>query len=292
MSKNLDKLKKNPKKIEAGEDNRADVLHPARFLGGHVCVNTEIWLKAREEIGIAGLDPISRYDSEGVGMNGNLNGHIWAAIHNPGSKEISIRSLSPEALKTARTHNDKDSELCKKDFTQMNDVRMALATLRMATQFIHPWNFSVATLDYFLTRTCFGERDFSVVNERINFVTNFIDKVLSHNAEAWDDSKPFMTAHEISTKWVAAVMLRNPRPSTSRQTQDRKTERKPFNAMDRSVVVPKDVCRRFNAKNCPSQANKTCKAPWDGTTDLKHVCAFRFPDRTFCLKEHPISEHK
>jgi hypothetical protein len=104
----------------------------------------------------------------------------------------------------------------------MNDVRMALATLRMATQFVHPWNFSVATLDYFLTRTCFGERDFGVVNERISFVTNFIDEVLSHNAEAWDDSKPFMTAHEISTKWVAAVMLRNPKPSTSRQTQDRK----------------------------------------------------------------------
>jgi hypothetical protein len=35
-----------------------------------------------------------------------------------------------------------------------------------------------------------------------------------------------MTAHEISTEWVAAVMLRNPKPSTSRQTQDRNTERK------------------------------------------------------------------
>jgi hypothetical protein len=85
---------------------------------------------------------------------------------------------------------------------------MALATLRMAIHFVHPWNFSVATLDYFLNSTQFGEREFGVANERIQFVTNFIDEVLAHNAEAWDDAKPFMTAHEISTKWVAAVMLK------------------------------------------------------------------------------------
>jgi hypothetical protein len=294
MSRNLNNMKKNPKKVEAGDDNRADKLHSARFLGGHICENTEIWLKAREHIGISGLDPISRYDSEGVGMNGNLNGHIWAAIHNPGSKEISIRSFSPETLKTVRSSNEKDSASCKKDFAHINEIRMALATLRMAIHFVHPWNFSVATLDYFLNSTQFGEREFGVANERIQFVTNFIDEVLAHNAEAWDDAKPFMTAHEISTKWVAAVMLRGPKPSTSHQTQNRNRQNigKKINALDRSIEVPKDVCRRYNAKNCPSQNDKTCKAPWDGTTDLKHACAFRLPDKSFCLKDHPLAEHK
>jgi hypothetical protein len=140
----------------------------------------------------------------------------------------------------------------------------------------------------------FGEREFGVANERISFVTNFIDEVLVHNAKAWDDVKPFMTAHEISTKWVAAVMLRGPKPSTSHQSKNRNKQNnsRKLNALDRSVEVPKDVCRRYNAKNCPSQNDKTCKAPWDNTTDLKHTCPFRLPDKSFCLKDHPLAEHK
>jgi hypothetical protein len=41
LSKNLDKIKKFPKKIPAGEDNRTDILHEARFLGGHTPVDTQ-----------------------------------------------------------------------------------------------------------------------------------------------------------------------------------------------------------------------------------------------------------
>ena len=136
MAKNLEKIKKNLKKVEKGLDNRADIIHDARFLGGHICKNSEIWHKAREKIGIFGLDPISRYDSEGIGMNGNINSHIWAALHNPGSKDFSIRMLSPEALSSARSANEKEAMTCKKDFSSLNDVRLALNTLRTATQLI------------------------------------------------------------------------------------------------------------------------------------------------------------
>ena len=94
MQKNLEKIKKKTVKVEAGEDNRSNNLHESRFIGGHICQNSEIWLKARESIGIAGLDPISRYDSEGVGLSGHINSHIWALLHNPGAKEISITRLS------------------------------------------------------------------------------------------------------------------------------------------------------------------------------------------------------
>jgi len=139
MAKNLEKIKKNPKKIEKGLDNRADIIHDSRFLGGHICKNSDIWLKAREKIGIFGLEPISRYDSEGLGMNGNINSHIWATLHNPGSKDFSIKMLSPEALSSARSASEKDANTCKKDFVNINDIRLALNTIRTATQLIHPW---------------------------------------------------------------------------------------------------------------------------------------------------------
>ena len=210
MAKNLEKIKKNPKKIEKGTDNRADILHDARFLGGHICKNSDIWLKAREKIGIFGLDPISRYDSEGLGMNGNINSHIWAALHNPGSKDFSIKMLSPEALSSARSSNEKDAATCKKDFSNLNDIRLALNTLRTATHLIHPWNFSTASLEYFLNSVQFGEKENASYFEKIKFITKFIDEVLSNNAEAWDDSKPFMSANKLSNKWVADLMTKGP----------------------------------------------------------------------------------
>jgi len=88
MAKNLEKIKKNPIKVQPGRDNRSDILHNLRWKGGHICKNTEAWIEARGDMGISGLDPISRYDTEGVGMNGHINGAILAALHNPGSKKF------------------------------------------------------------------------------------------------------------------------------------------------------------------------------------------------------------
>jgi hypothetical protein len=91
LAKNLEKIKKCQVKVEAGEDSRADILHAARFLGGHTCKHSEIWLQARKTIGLTSPEPISRYDSEAIGLSSHINSHIWVQIHNPGSKEISIK---------------------------------------------------------------------------------------------------------------------------------------------------------------------------------------------------------
>ena len=42
MQKNLEKIKKKPVKVEAGEDNRSNKLHESRYIGGHICQNSEI----------------------------------------------------------------------------------------------------------------------------------------------------------------------------------------------------------------------------------------------------------
>ena len=180
-------------------------------MGGHICKNSEIWLKAREKIGIFGLDPISRYDSEGIGMNGNINSHIWSVLHNPGSKDFSIRMLSPEVLSAARSANEKEASNCKKDFSNINDIRLALNTIRTATQLILPWNMSIATLEYFLNSVYFGEKETDSNSSKITFLTKFIDEVLANNAEAWDDAKPFMSANKLSNKWIADIMTKGPK---------------------------------------------------------------------------------
>jgi hypothetical protein len=46
----------------AGQDNRWDVLHPARFLPGASCSAKAIWLAAREVLGNTGHQALSSYD--------------------------------------------------------------------------------------------------------------------------------------------------------------------------------------------------------------------------------------
>ncbi len=62
LAKNLEKAKQIPRQVLAGQDNRADILHEARFLPGHTCKNTEVWLHARQKLGLTGPEPVSKYD--------------------------------------------------------------------------------------------------------------------------------------------------------------------------------------------------------------------------------------
>ena len=47
LSQNARRVADNPIPLQAADDNRRDLLHPARFLGGATCPNVEMWLAAR-----------------------------------------------------------------------------------------------------------------------------------------------------------------------------------------------------------------------------------------------------
>jgi hypothetical protein len=48
--------------VMAGVDNRWNILHAARFLGGAACSAQELWSQASAIIGINGHPPLSNYD--------------------------------------------------------------------------------------------------------------------------------------------------------------------------------------------------------------------------------------
>jgi hypothetical protein len=306
LAKNLEKSKKFPAKIQAGEDNRADLLHDARFLGGHTCRHTDIWLHARKVIGLTGLEPISLYDSECLGMSNHINSHIWAELHNPGSKEISIKMLSPQALKAARGSSDKEAASVKKDFEEISEVAVALNTLSHAVHCIHPWNFAMATLDFFLTTVQYGDKESGAKTAKLSFLCDFIDEALLHNAEAWDDSKPFLTSTELSSKWVTEIMMRFPRAGPSRQNfknepvqtkkpQNTTLPHPPPNGKTKYTgsFIPNGLCRRFNFNSCPCQNDKLCPAPFNSSVQLKHQCAhWDEQKKSYCLQSHSLLDHK
>jgi len=307
LQKNFEKTRKSPKKIKAGEDNRTNLLHEARFLEGHLCKNSEMWLQARKTIGISGNDPVSRYDAESIGMNDKINCNIWNVLHNPGAREVSIKLFSPESLKNARGSEDKESALPKKEFDDINDVRIAVTTLRNATHLIHPWNFSIAAIEFFLNTVNYGEKDIFNKNQRILFVTDFVDEILLRNAEAWDDSNSFWDAEKIANKWLSKLALKFPRggggggvgKTEKSPNQTQKTvgfQKKNFTQntnTTQKLVVPNNVCRRFNMSICPNQTDATCTAPWDSTKTLKHTCCHQdIVTKAFCNGSHALPDHK
>jgi hypothetical protein len=77
MAKALDDLRASPAVYEAGADDRSSFLHPARFLAGPVCSLRQLWLLAREVIGLGPLVALSGYDLETLGLDGCVTTKGW-----------------------------------------------------------------------------------------------------------------------------------------------------------------------------------------------------------------------
>jgi hypothetical protein len=233
MARNLERIKKVPAKVEAGLDNRSTILHKARFLPGATGLETEVWTEARDVLGLTGVEPISKYDFVGTGLVGKVNSALIARLHNPGEKDISIKMFSNAAIEAARGSSDKDSHPTR-DFDSYHDLRMGLATLRLATHQIFWWNFSVECLDYFMNGVKFGETLFGYRPDQaqLNFVTDFIDQVIHINSERWDDQQPYMDNPAIRGKWQGDIADRFPKSVATykpdiKQRKDQQSTSKP-----------------------------------------------------------------
>ena len=76
MAENYENVKKFPVRVEAGNDLCTKKAHDCRFLRGYVGNSQDLWVQARKKIGMAGLDPISNYETVSVGINGLLSSKV------------------------------------------------------------------------------------------------------------------------------------------------------------------------------------------------------------------------
>jgi hypothetical protein len=141
--------------------------------------------------------------------------------------------FSNAAIEAARGSSDKDSHPTR-DFDSYHDLRMGLATLRLATHQIFWWNFSVECLDYFMNGVKFGETLFGYRPDQaqLNFVTDFIDQVIHINSERWDDQQPYMDNPAIRGKWQGDIADRFPKSVATykpdiKQRKDQQSTSKP-----------------------------------------------------------------
>ena len=80
LSQNARRIADNPVCVGAANDNRRDVLHPARFIRGASCPNSKLWLAARRMLGNKGITALGCYDMDSVGCGVCVTPKGWEAL--------------------------------------------------------------------------------------------------------------------------------------------------------------------------------------------------------------------
>jgi hypothetical protein len=289
LTLNAQQLVANPVWVQAGPDDRKNVLHKARFLGGTSCSAQALWLQAREELGMNGVLPIGNYDLDSVGCGGCVTPRGWQVIHDPSSAELKLKlfhmpNVSSSNLSARKISLEDSGESINvgdslRDIADMEAFRSALNTLREAMATALPWNRSVSAICGFMSNTNFCSADLLHSNKRAAILTEFTDYVLGRNALNWENRQPFLSADDLSHTWAAWRAKR----AAFFVSSDQKKKADNKKARD-------DICRRYNTpQGCPKQ-EADCKTFYG--QKLRHVCNQFMPGGKKCGLNHPRPEHK
>jgi hypothetical protein len=134
--------------VAEGQDNRLNILHSGRFLGGAACSAAKMWLAAKEAMGTAVPAPVGCYDMGSIGLAGYVSSKGWVELSNPASTKISIKMFNINNC-SARSGPKKQGER-EDDSLELGELKLAVRVLRSAMSFVMPWNHSVAALEGFL----------------------------------------------------------------------------------------------------------------------------------------------
>lgn len=140
MAANYEQVANFPVRVEAGSDDCTGIVHRARFFRGFVGDAQKLWQQARDDIGLDGYDPIGNYEVVSMGLGDLLTPKVWAEVHKPNSRELSIRMLSKGSVELAWRGAEKAEPL--KDFDNLLDFKKATATLEAAIHRVMTWNYS------------------------------------------------------------------------------------------------------------------------------------------------------
>ena len=284
LTHNAKKLSRTPTAVEKGVDNRKDILHPARFLGGASCALTEQWAAARRTIGEAGVPAIGNYDLDAVGCGGCVTPKGWMEIHNPASQELKLKLFHLPNVASSGLSSKKDStdEESLREIADLDSFRIvALNTAREAMVSALPWNRSISALVGLMLNTNYLAEDLGGNPKRAAILAEFSGYVFSRNGLSWENCQPFLTTDELAHVWAN---WKSKRGITARTTE----KKKDTTGGDKKKLLA-DVCRMYNLKSCRQQADKECKTAWGKT--LKHVCNKFVAGGRVCLKDHPREDH-
>jgi hypothetical protein len=212
MARTLASLRDNPTTVQQGLDDRSQVLHPARFLGGAACPAKKLWRDAREAMPMEGYPPLANYDLTSIGLGGCVTARGFKEIHNPGSPHLTLKLFSSSNMgsSTAATRRltlaDNDSAVSigdsMREVSDLNELKLAMRALCRAAQLILPWNMSFNAIDGFLHTSNYANAELNGRANRPQILTDFINYVLGLNAAAWVQKDDFLSSGEIKNIWA------------------------------------------------------------------------------------------
>jgi hypothetical protein len=271
--------------IPGGKDNRCTLLHRGRFLPGAACSASKLWLSAREQMGLTGMCPIGSYDMGAVGLGGVVTSKGWGELHNPSSSKISLRMFSINNCGT-RAATARHSELFgdpeMKDIVELGEFKLALRALRVAANFVMPWNMAYTAIESFMVQTNFCSKDLDGVDKQATILCQFVDYVLGENSNRWRDCEPFLNTGALKSTWEAFFSAR-PQAALSNKFKEKNTTNNRSSIPKRRWI---DICFAWNAGKCLKPAGSCMSSKG---TALRHKCNF-VPDNSkpdvYCNKDH------
>jgi hypothetical protein len=286
MAANYENLLNFPETIPAGIDDCTGLVHMARFLRGYVGDGQDLWLQGRKILGAEGIAPICNYEVVSMGLGDLLSPKVWAKIHKPNARDLSITMLSQGSVEEAWKNPDKSDT--PKEFDSLFDLKMAMVTLEGAMHKVMPWNFSYKTIYIFMVSVDFGETDLAGCDTRTQILANFVDEALRANARNWEEKKKFLSHQDLCVKWTALITRK---ASLLKAANGSKDKGKQGEGKDKRRV-PSWVCKAFNDGKC-TQKDDRHPSDWNPNFFLKHVCNRWLPDKNkHCLEGHKRGDHK
>jgi hypothetical protein len=293
LAENYERVRNFGTDVPAGRDYCTGVAHESRFLRGYVGNSQDLWIQARRKIGLAGLDPISNYETVSMGLNGLLSSRVWHECHSPSSKVLSIRMLTTSSMKTAWIGPEKTAEI--PEFDSVQELKMAVVALDGCIRKIMPWNSAFATLAIFMHAVNFGESELAGKGNRLVFLADFIDEVIRYNAQAWDEERHFMSAMELAAKWSAAFLrtfAEVPKKAAAAGGQRKEHKPKGSKMKSKTIRLPAATCREFQTGECKHPGDRHAD-PADSSHILRHQCAQWLADKKrYCCGPHALKDHK
>lgn len=291
LDNNFQQLLRASSQVPAGPDNQITVLHPARFMPGMLCATTDAWLQAREVTPKAGLVPYGQYDVQNLGFSRQMSAKGWAAIHNPGHGNLSIKLFSSAASRAASERTQRESDC----FSDLEEFKTALRAASLAQSLATPWNFSIAAIEGFLHTTKYGFKFFKNQREHVRQLTAFVDWCFEENARRWNLRKPFLINTELTNEWnvFTATLSTSPAGQLQRQRGWRNNSppmrsRSPLRGRWEGEEGDR-TCSNFNRGSCRFR-DLECM---DRSGALRrHLCSVRVGrNGAKCGKKHPAKAH-
>jgi hypothetical protein len=246
LLRNYETVQNFPEQVEAGSHDCLGKAHPARFLRGYMGDAQELWLQAKEKCGATGIEPVANYEVVSTGVGDCLTQRVWAELHKPSSRALSIRMLSPKSVEETWKNADKSDST--HEFKNLHDFKMAMASLEGGFHRVSPWNLSFKTLHFFLLSVNYGENDLSSKTGKLSHLANFVDEILRGNARNWEEKKKFFSYKDLTVKWSASL-ARLQGAGGGGGTAGKKSE-KTREGTNKFKKIPGWVCRRFNEGRC------------------------------------------